>query len=103
MTCQIANMLKNHGVKKEDRVCLYLPNCPLAAATMLACSRIGAVHRYVILKFRSYDINLALLLFTKIIFMQAHAICSSFNFCPFSVVFAGFSAEALANRITDGE
>ncbi|XP_028409880.1 acetyl-coenzyme A synthetase 2-like, mitochondrial [Dendronephthya gigantea] len=62
MTCQIANMLKKHGVKKGDRVCIYLPNCPLAAATMLACSRIGAVH---------------------------------------SVVFAGFSAEALANRITD--
>ncbi|CAB3991687.1 acetyl-coenzyme A synthetase 2-like, mitochondrial [Paramuricea clavata] len=62
MTCQLANTLKNHGVKKGDRVCIYLPNCPLAVATMLACSRIGAAH---------------------------------------NVVFAGFSAEALASRITD--
>ena len=45
MTCQLANTLKNHGVKKGDRVCIYLPNCPLAVATILACSRIGAAHR----------------------------------------------------------
>ena len=45
MTCQLANTLKNHGVKKGDRVCIYLPNCPLAVATMLACSRIGAAHK----------------------------------------------------------
>lgn len=47
MTCQLSNTLKNHGVKKGDRVCLYLPNSPLAVVTMLACSRIGAAHRYV--------------------------------------------------------
>ncbi|XP_046847707.1 acetyl-coenzyme A synthetase 2-like, mitochondrial [Xenia sp. Carnegie-2017] len=62
MTCQLSNTLKNHGIKKGDRVCLYLPNSPLAVVSMLACSRIGAAH---------------------------------------SVVFAGFSADALASRIMD--
>jgi acetyl-CoA synthetase len=60
--CTIANMLKAHGVKKGDRVCLYLPMVPELAASMLACARIGAVH---------------------------------------SVVFAGFSAESLRDRIVD--
>ncbi|XP_047133685.1 acetyl-coenzyme A synthetase 2-like, mitochondrial isoform X1 [Hydra vulgaris] len=62
MTCQIANALKRRGVQKGDVVCLYMPASPLAVASMLACTRIGAVH---------------------------------------SVVFAGFSAEALAARIND--
>ncbi len=60
--CRIANVLKNSGVKKGDRVTIYLPMIPEAAMAMLACARIGAVH---------------------------------------SVVFAGFSAEALKGRIDD--
>lgn len=63
MVNRISNMLKKHGVKKGDRVAIYLPTSPVAIASMLACARIGAVH---------------------------------------SVVFAGFSAEALAGRIEDG-
>ncbi|KAI8484374.1 PREDICTED: acetyl-coenzyme A synthetase 2-like, mitochondrial isoform X2 [Branchiostoma belcheri] len=62
MTCQLANTLKSHGVKKGDRVCIYMPNSPIAVAAMQACARIGAPH---------------------------------------SVVFAGFSADALASRIQD--
>ncbi len=60
--CRVANVLKSHGVRRGDRVCLYLPMIPEAAFTMLACARIGAVH---------------------------------------SVVFGGFSAEALRERILD--
>jgi len=61
-TCRFANVLKAHGVKKGDRVVLYLPMIPEAAYAMLACARIGAIH---------------------------------------SIVFAGFSPDALANRIND--
>lgn len=60
--CRTANMLKANGVKKGDRVCIYLPMIPELAYTVLACARIGAVH---------------------------------------SVVFAGFSAKSLTDRITD--
>lgn len=60
--CRTANMLKANGVKKGDRVCVYLPMIPQLAYTILACARIGAVH---------------------------------------SVVFAGFSAKSLIDRITD--
>src|SRR4030095_7016856 len=60
--CRIANVLHAHGVKKGDRVCLYMPMIPELAYTMLACARIGAVH---------------------------------------SVVFGGFSAESLRDRILD--
>ncbi|GDX79663.1 acetyl-coenzyme A synthetase [Deltaproteobacteria bacterium] len=59
---RIANVLKAHGVRRGDRVCIYLPMVPELAMTMLACARIGAVH---------------------------------------SVVFAGFSANALRERIKD--
>lgn len=62
--CQTANALKELGVKKGDRVCLYLPMIPELAYAMLACARIGAVH---------------------------------------SIVFAGFSAKALKDRIIDCE
>ncbi|MXO64999.1 acetate--CoA ligase [Altericroceibacterium endophyticum] len=61
-TCRFANALKANGVKKGDRVTIYLPMVPEAAVAMLACARIGAVH---------------------------------------SVIFAGFSPEALGNRIED--
>jgi acetyl-CoA synthetase len=60
--CQFANVLKSLGVKKGDRVAIYLPLIPELAIAMLACARIGAVH---------------------------------------SVVFGGFSAEALRDRIND--
>ncbi len=45
--CRMANVLKAHGVKKGDRVTLYLPMIPEAAYAMLACARIGAVHSVV--------------------------------------------------------
>ena len=60
--CRFANVLKKLGVKKGDRVTIYMPMIVEAALSMLACARIGAVH---------------------------------------SVVFGGFSPEALAGRITD--
>jgi acetyl-CoA synthetase len=61
-TCQFANLLVARGIKKGDRVCIYMPMIPQALVAMLACARIGAVH---------------------------------------CVVFAGFSAKALAGRIQD--
>jgi acetyl-CoA synthetase len=57
-----ANLLKNLGIKKGDRVAIYMPMIPEAAVAMLACARIGAIH---------------------------------------SVVFGGFSADSLADRIND--
>lgn len=62
--CRLANVMKKHGVKKGDRVTIYMPMIPEAAFAMLACSRIGAVH---------------------------------------SVVFGGFSPDALGGRIVDCE
>jgi acetyl-CoA synthetase len=60
--CRFANLLKAKGVKRGERVTIYLPMVPEAAVAMLACARIGAMH---------------------------------------SIVFAGFSPDALAGRITD--
>ncbi len=60
--CRFANVLKKKGIKKGDRVCMYLPMIPELATAMLACTRIGAVH---------------------------------------SIVFGGFSAESLKDRILD--
>jgi acetyl-CoA synthetase len=62
--CRMANMLKSMGVKKGDRVCIYLPMIPELAFSVLACARIGAIH---------------------------------------SVVFAGFSAQSIADRIADSD
>ncbi|WGK65703.1 acetate--CoA ligase [Croceiramulus getboli] len=62
--CQFANVLKNNGIKKRDRVCLYMPMIPELTVAMLACARIGAVH---------------------------------------SIVFAGFSSKAIADRINDSQ
>ena len=45
--CKFANVLKAHGVKKGDRVTIYLPMIPEAAYAMLACARIGAIHSVV--------------------------------------------------------
>ncbi|MDP4600665.1 MAG: acetate--CoA ligase [Polaribacter sp.] len=61
---QMANVLKSKGIKKGDRVCIYLPMIPELAISLLACARIGAIH---------------------------------------SVVFAGFSSNALATRINDSD
>jgi acetyl-CoA synthetase len=62
--CRLANALRARGVKKGDRVCIYMPMIPEASYAMLACARIGAVH---------------------------------------SVVFGGFSPEALKDRILDAD
>jgi acetyl-CoA synthetase len=45
--CAFANVLKKHGTKKGDRVCIYMPMIPQAVIAMLACARIGAVHSVV--------------------------------------------------------
>jgi len=45
--CRLGNVLKARGVKKGDRVCIYMPMIPEAAVAMLACARIGAVHSVV--------------------------------------------------------
>lgn len=60
--CLFANVLKNNGAKKGDRICIYMPMVPELAIAILACARIGAVH---------------------------------------SVVFGGFSAQSIADRIND--
>src|ERR1044071_5836835 len=46
-TCRFANLLKQHGIKRGDRVMIYMPMIPEAAAAMLACARIGAIHSVV--------------------------------------------------------
>jgi len=52
-TCRVANMLKANGVKKGDRVCIYLPMVPELSFAILACARIGAVHSVVFAGFSS--------------------------------------------------
>lgn len=51
--CRFANVLKSKGVKKGDRVCLYMPMIPELAIAVLACARIGAVHSVVFAGFSS--------------------------------------------------
>ena len=53
----MANVLKAHGVKKGDRVTLYLPMIPEAAIAMLACARIGAIHSVVFAGFSPESIS----------------------------------------------
>ena len=62
--CQFGQVLKNNGVKRGDRVCIYMPMVPELAIAVLACARIGAIH---------------------------------------SVVFGGFSAQSIADRIQDAQ
>jgi acetyl-CoA synthetase len=62
--CRFANVLKKNGIKKGDRICMYLPMIPELAIAMLACTRIGVIH---------------------------------------SIVFGGFSAESLKDRILDSK
>ena len=45
MTNQVANALKTNGVKRGDCVAIYMPVSPIAVASMMACARIGAIHR----------------------------------------------------------
>ncbi len=51
--CKFANVLKSRGIKKGDRVCIYLPMIPELAVSVLACARIGAVHSVVFAGFSS--------------------------------------------------
>ena len=51
--CKMANVLKEQGVKKGDRVCIYLPMIPELAVSVLACARIGAIHSVVFAGFSS--------------------------------------------------
>ncbi len=51
--CQMANVLKNNGIKRGDRVCIYLPMVPELAISVLACARIGAIHSVVFAGFSS--------------------------------------------------
>ncbi len=51
--CRVGNMLKAHGIKKGDRVCIYMPMVPEAAYAILGCARIGAVHSLVFAGFSS--------------------------------------------------
>lgn len=62
--CRFANVLKNNGVKKGDRVCIYMGMIPELVIAMLACARIGAIH---------------------------------------SIVFGGFSAQSITNRLQDAQ
>ena len=57
MVCRIANTLKAHGVRKGDRVAIYLPMIPELAATMLACARIGAIHSVVFAGFSAESLR----------------------------------------------
>lgn len=51
--CKFANVLKDQGIERGDRVCIYLPMIPELAAAMLACARIGAIHSVVFAGFSS--------------------------------------------------
>ncbi len=51
--CQYANVLKNNGAKKGDRICIYMPMVPELAIAVLACARIGAIHSVVFAGFSS--------------------------------------------------
>lgn len=51
--CKMANVLRDQGIKKGDRICVYLPMIPELAITLLACARIGAIHNVVFAGFSS--------------------------------------------------
>jgi acetyl-CoA synthetase len=54
---QMANMLKSYGVRKGDRVAIYMTTSPMAVVTMLACARIGAVHTVVFAGFSAESLS----------------------------------------------
>lgn len=55
--CKMANVLKDQGVKKGDRVCIYLPMIPELSIAMLACARIGAIHSVIFAGFSSSAVS----------------------------------------------
>jgi acetyl-CoA synthetase len=55
--CQVANAFESYGIKKGDRVVLYLPNIPELAISMLACARIGAIHSVIFGGFSAHSIQ----------------------------------------------
>ncbi|KUF42990.1 acetate--CoA ligase [Myroides marinus] len=55
--CKMANVLKEQGVKKGDRVCIYLPMIPELVVSMLACARIGAIHSVIFAGFSSSAVS----------------------------------------------
>ena len=55
--CRTANMLKLHGAKKGDRICIYMPMVPELAIAVLACARIGAVHSVIFGGFSAQSIS----------------------------------------------
>ena len=55
--CKFANILKNNGAKKGDRICLYMPMVPELAISMFACARIGATHTVVFSGFSSASLR----------------------------------------------
>ncbi|MFH1097974.1 MAG: acetate--CoA ligase [Candidatus Desantisbacteria bacterium] len=57
MVCKFANVLKNNGIKKGDRVTLFLPMIPELAIAMLACSRIGAIHSVIFSAFSAESLK----------------------------------------------
>ena len=57
LVCQFANILESKGLKKGDRVCVYMPMVPEAAVALLACARIGAVHSVVFAGFSAESIK----------------------------------------------
>ena len=95
MTCKIANVLKRYGVKKGDRVAIYMPVVPLLVASMMACARIGAIHRLE----HANSINHYLFNIVEGAFYKSIAV----HLLSGSIVFAGFSAESLKGRILDGK
>jgi acetyl-CoA synthetase len=55
--CRFANVLKNNGAKKGDRICIYMPMVPELAIAVLACARIGAIHSVVFAGFSSNSLS----------------------------------------------
>ncbi|MGV8815729.1 MAG: acetate--CoA ligase [Gelidibacter sp.] len=55
--CKMANVLRDQGVKKGDRICVYLPMIPELAVTLLACARIGAIHNVIFAGFSAKAIS----------------------------------------------
>lgn len=54
---KMANMLKDYGIKKGDRVAIYMPTCTMTVACMLACTRIGALHSVVFAGFSAESLS----------------------------------------------
>ena len=55
--CKMANVLRDQGIKKGDRICVYLPMIPELAITLLACARIGAIHNVIFAGFSARAIS----------------------------------------------